>query len=318
MLLDSLLELVETLRDRVEKHGDELRKSEPLTRYALIDPMLQELGWNTDDPTQVVPEYRSKAGKADYALFGQGDQPTIIVEAKHLGASLPDAVSQVINYCMQDGFEYFAVTDGARWELYETHRRGNLTEKMVTSLDVRGVGTEVCLKALALWRPSVESGYVAAGSDPVAEKENVPANTNVMVTPQSSSAPDDREWLMLSELNPQSGSEHPVEVLFPDNSTASITAWTSLLVEMVNWLVNKNYIDKNVSPVQLPRSKQRYIVSNSPVHPSGKAFFNSAQVGDLYVEKNVGSMTAVKCTRYLVMMVGHNPAQFKVRFAPSK
>ena len=325
MLLDSLLKLVETLRERIDAHGGALRQSEALTRYALIDPMLRYLGWDTDDPALVVPEYKSGSGSADYALL-DGGRPLMMVEAKKLDTPLRDAVlSQGINYCLMEGTKHFTVTDGQRWEIYETHKPVPIDDKRFVAFDLKAQSpAEVCLKALALWRPSVESGYVATGSDPVAEKENVPANTNVMVTPQSSSAPDDREWLMLSELNPQSGSEHPVEVLFPDNSTASITAWTSLLVEMVNWLVNKNYIDKNVSPVQLPRSKQiprskqRYIVSNSPVHPSGKAFFNSAQVGDLYVEKNVGSMTAVKCTRYLVMMVGHNPAQFKVRFAPSK
>ena len=319
MVLDSLLELVETLRERIDEHRGALKQSEALTRYALIDPMLRELGWDTDDPALVVPEYKSGSGSADYALL-ENDRPLMMVEAKKLDTPLRDAVlSQGINYCLMEGTKHFTVTDGQRWEVYETHKPVPIDDKRIVAFDLKSQSpAEVCLKALALWRPSVESGHVATGSDPVAGQENVPANTDVMVTPQSSSAPDDREWLMLSELNTQSGSEHPVEVLFPDNSTASITAWAALLVEMVNWLVNKNYLDKNALPVQLPGSKQRYIVADSPVHPSGKGFFSSAQVGNLYVEKNVGSMTVVKCTRHLVMMVGYNPAQFKVRFAPSK
>ena len=307
MLLDSLLELVETLRDRVEKHGDELRKSEPLTRYALIDPMLQELGWNTDDPTQVVPEYRSKAGKADYALFGQGDQPTIIVEAKHLGASLPDAVSQVINYCMQDGFEYFAVTDGARWELYETHRRGNLTEKMVTSLDVRGVGAEVCLKALALWRPSVESGYVAAGNPPV---------VGPVVPPPPPPPPDDHEWQPLSELNPKLGTAPPAAVRFPDGSTASATTWNSLLAGVVRWLVMGSHIKVSHCPIALPDAKERCLVNVRPVHPSGRDFVFREQVGQFYVEKHADTKQTVRGARFIAEHVGQDPSQFKVRFSP--
>ena len=50
MPLESLLQLVETLRERIESHGATLSQSEALTRYALIDPLLRELGWDTSDP----------------------------------------------------------------------------------------------------------------------------------------------------------------------------------------------------------------------------------------------------------------------------
>ena len=56
MPLESLLGLVETLRSRIDEHGNALRQSEALTRYTLIDPLLRELGWDTDDPALVMPE----------------------------------------------------------------------------------------------------------------------------------------------------------------------------------------------------------------------------------------------------------------------
>ena len=55
MPLESLLELVETLRERIITHRAVLSQSEALTRYALIDPLLRELGWDTEDPTMVDP-----------------------------------------------------------------------------------------------------------------------------------------------------------------------------------------------------------------------------------------------------------------------
>ena len=58
MPLDALLELVETLRQRIVEHKAALSQSEALTRYALIDPLLRELGWDTDDPNLVIPEYK--------------------------------------------------------------------------------------------------------------------------------------------------------------------------------------------------------------------------------------------------------------------
>ena len=49
MPLENLLTRVETLRDRVDDYGPALRKNEMLTRYALIDPLLRELGWDIED-----------------------------------------------------------------------------------------------------------------------------------------------------------------------------------------------------------------------------------------------------------------------------
>ena len=50
MPLENLLTLIEKLQERIDSHGDALKKNEMLTRYALIDPLLRELGWDTEDP----------------------------------------------------------------------------------------------------------------------------------------------------------------------------------------------------------------------------------------------------------------------------
>ena len=50
MPLESLLALVHKLRERIDTHGDKLKQSEALTRYALIDPLLRELGWDHRRP----------------------------------------------------------------------------------------------------------------------------------------------------------------------------------------------------------------------------------------------------------------------------
>ena len=85
MVLDDLHELIETLQARLDAHASELQKNEALTRYALIDPLLRGLGWDTSDPSQVLVEFRSQNGAADYALLGAGGRPLVIVEAKKLG-----------------------------------------------------------------------------------------------------------------------------------------------------------------------------------------------------------------------------------------
>ena len=128
MPLDSLLELVETLKQRIIEHGTKLGENEALTRYALIDPFLRELGWDTADPNLVIPEYKTGDieygtgnSRADYALRSD-ESAVIIVEAKRLGTPLQPVLSKVLNYCQMEGVDHLAVTDGRHWEVFETHK----------------------------------------------------------------------------------------------------------------------------------------------------------------------------------------------------
>ncbi|MYE54105.1 MAG: hypothetical protein F4X34_02780 [Chloroflexi bacterium] len=167
MVLESLLELVETLRERIDEHGAALRQNEMRTRYALIDPLLQELGWDTSDPSEIMIEDGSGDGRADYLLLDK-DQPVMIIEAKRLSLGVSDGRQQAVNYAMDRGrrARYFAVTDGNQWEIYDTHQPA--IDMMVISFALKeDVLAEVCLKAIALWRPAVEHDSVMAATSPI-------------------------------------------------------------------------------------------------------------------------------------------------------
>lgn len=84
----SLRDEITLAKSRVEKHGEYIASLEVRTRYALIDPILQALGWNLSDPSQVQIEYETKTDqpkpdRVDYALLSHG-KPVILVEAKPL------------------------------------------------------------------------------------------------------------------------------------------------------------------------------------------------------------------------------------------
>ena len=74
-------------RKRVEKQGDYISSMEIRTRYTLIDPILQALGWDLEDPSQVKIEHETtdlpNPYRVDYALFS-GEKPVVLVEAKPL------------------------------------------------------------------------------------------------------------------------------------------------------------------------------------------------------------------------------------------
>jgi predicted type IV restriction endonuclease len=89
MWLDEFVDLLVSIRDRADIVSGLPGRNEAVTRSALIDAVLEHLGWDVHDPEQVVPEYstgESKKGFADYALFGvNAEKPSLFVEAKALG-----------------------------------------------------------------------------------------------------------------------------------------------------------------------------------------------------------------------------------------
>lgn len=80
--------------------------SEWHTRYALIDPIIQALGWDTRSPAECCVEWPRPlgGGKVDYALFGNANMydivegnlaPTIIIDPKGQKPNSPSQLSTV-------------------------------------------------------------------------------------------------------------------------------------------------------------------------------------------------------------------------------
>lgn len=318
MILESLLTLVETLRKHVDDHGDALRQSEALTRYVLIDPLLRELGWNTADPDMVRPEFSASGGWADYALHNNG-KPVMMLEAKKLDTDLRAAVSKGITYCLEEGTKYFSVTDGIRWEIYETHKPVPIDDKRIISFDLKGTSVaEACLKALALWRPGVISGHVQVGQTPIVGlPDEQTSTTKSQPTQETSVQPpspdtDDKGWQPLSELNPQKGDSAPTEILFPDGKSVLIKkTWKAIMVEIVRWLIENKKLNESHCPV--PGGTKRYLVATSPKHSTGTDFKSSEKIGSFYIETNHSSEGIVQNVRHIIKHVDQDPGQFKVR-----
>ena len=338
MVLESLLELVETLRKRIDEHGAALRQSEALTRAALIDPMLRELGWDTENPALVIPEYRSSAGSADYALISDSSQPPVlIIEAKKLGESLDDRVAlQSLNYCNLIGTPHFALTDGKTWKIYSTFEQAPLADRLIATFSIGEMSAAaVCLQALALWRHSVEVGVVSGAKTPIVgldainrtEHESVDLLTREPEpTPQeqpairqatatvAQSSEADQEWIALSdwEVRNRDMQSLPVEIQFPNGRRTHVSNWYEMITEPVRWLINNNILNSSHCPVQVRRGK-RFIVASNPFHSNGKEFTQPEQIGSLHVETHFSREEYIRHVKRIIDDVGQDPAQFKVR-----
>ena len=324
MLLDELYQVIEKLRERMEIHQDKLKQSEALTRNALVDPLLRALGWDTEDPALAMPEYKLGSGFADYALLN-GGKPAIVIEAKKLGTPLYSAAEQSVTYCVNDGIGYFVATDGRKWDVYETHRPVPLAEKKIVSFDITDSPADVCLDALILWRRSVQSGIVRKARTPLLEPEHEPLVTvnqpepalePVATTPiVTTTLADDGNWQPLTQLKPMKGDKPPLQIRFPDGLTAQIKSWLDIPVEIVSWLDQKSRLDETAVPIE--GGSTRYILSGTPVHKSGRNFWNPKQAGRFYIEGDHGSASHVRGALRIIKQAGKGVSseQFSVRLS---
>ncbi len=310
MVLDELHELIETLQARIASHAPALQQSEALTRYALVDPLLRGLGWDTGDPNQVIPEYRSAAGSADYALFGQSNKPQVIIEAKKLGTQLDFKVrQQVTGYCQEEGIPYAVITDGRRWELYDVFKPVAMKDSIVVEIDLEGPTAKTSLDALALWRPGVASRNIKTGAAPVVDQRGPTTEPSEPPdsTPYSS---DEKQWHQLSTFSPGSGTA-PRTVRLPDETEAETRGWGDFIAEIGRWLYENGHLKASLLPIQ--RSQHSYVVAIEPVNPNGKRFSASRQIGPFYANVNLTSVAIVRNARTMIQQTNQDPADFAVR-----
>ena len=329
MLLDDLVAVIETLKERIQIHGASLRENEYRTRLALIDPLLRVLGWDVSDPAMVTPEYDLSGQKADYALLSGGNKPAALVEAKRLGESLTSHRMQMVNYANMSGVSYAGLTDGSHWELYRVFDPAPIEDRLILNLSIANTPAYQCaLKLLLLWRPNLESEQPTEANTPVLTGTleaiwSAPVPTvddgisapvkevseSVFPKPKSVSSPTIREqgWRALSEIHPKAGDSPPLAIRFPDEGERSLkSAWVALVEETVAWLWSKKLLTSDNVPV--PSSRKRYIVNTEQSHQE-KEFNQGKRIKGtpLWIEANIGCIAAAANAKKLLERGGVRP-----------
>ncbi len=100
----------------------------------VVEPILRELAWPTDDAAVVCYEYALNRSKADIALLHKG-KPTVIIEVKRSGTA-EDAASQLFQYTYHAGVQFAVITTGKEWEFYLPLKPGDYQDRQVYKLDI--------------------------------------------------------------------------------------------------------------------------------------------------------------------------------------
>jgi hypothetical protein len=119
------------LASRIPKQLEHIQ-TEEATKHAMIMPFIAAMGYNTYDPTEVVPEYIADVGvkkgeKVDYAIM-QGGKPILLIECKHHTVNLNEVhASQLHRYFHVTEARFAILTNGL---LYRFHTDLEATNRM--------------------------------------------------------------------------------------------------------------------------------------------------------------------------------------------
>ena len=252
-MLEQLVETIETLRARIRAHGSHIGAYEARTRTALIDPLLQALGWDVSDPQFVHIEPKGTNGWADYALMGNNGRTIVaFIEAKKL-TDTRTPLSQVVGYAVSENIEnntnvrYVLTTNGNNWDVYDI-----VTQNAVTTTSIQSEEPEaVAFKLMSLWRRSFADGSLNAITEPLFSKDDL--DPQIVPPPPPSPpptvSPNGLEWRDIplpSEVKNTSG---PQKVRFPDGMEVnSRGSWRPVVVETAKWLHDTD----KLTPTNLP------------------------------------------------------------------
>ena len=320
MPLDDLVQVIETIQNRIRDHGDSLRQNETRTRMALIDPLLTALGWDVADPGLITAEYNVGNGRADYALLVPSNKPTALIEAKHLGEQLesPNHQEQVFTYALMQQVKYAGLTDGNRWVLDDVSDFSGERRKL--DITIANMPAYQCaLKFLLLWRPNLGPGQPIPASVPVfSESINPTTTVETQTYSEEPSIPppvstSNEEWISLVRVKYRPGSLPPSAICFSDGSEKQIQSWVSVIDEVADHLARKGKLIADKCPVRSLGVK--YIVHSQPIHADGTPMQHISRLSNgLFLEKRFHANARLRYSRFLLEHFGEDVASVWLKF----
>lgn len=131
---------LKVLAEKVAKLKEQINTEES-TKHAFVLPFINLLGYDTFNPTEVVPEFTADLGlkkgeKVDYAIFQNG-VPIIIVECKNWKEKLNAHNSQLFRYFHTTKTRFALLTNGIEYQFFtDLEATNKMDEKPFLEFDI--------------------------------------------------------------------------------------------------------------------------------------------------------------------------------------
>ncbi|MGL2965874.1 type I restriction endonuclease [Flavobacterium sp. XGLA_31] len=131
--LKALADKINQLKDKIE--------TEESTKHAFVLPFINLLGYDTFNPTEVVPEYTADLGlkkgeKVDYAIVENGE-PILIIECKNWKENLSVHGSQLFRYFHVSKTRFALLTNGIVYQFFtDLDEKNKMDQKPFLEFDI--------------------------------------------------------------------------------------------------------------------------------------------------------------------------------------
>jgi hypothetical protein len=138
--LKALADKIMLLKDKIE--------TEESTKHAFVLPFINILGYDTFNPTEVVPEFTADLGlkkgeKVDYAIFQDGS-PILIIECKSWKEKLTIYNSQLFRYFHVTKTRFALLTNGITYQFFtDLDEKNKMDEKPFLEFDITNLKDNV-------------------------------------------------------------------------------------------------------------------------------------------------------------------------------
>ncbi len=293
-LLGPLVDAIETVKQRIQEHGSSLRENETRTRVALIDPILQALGWDVSDPASVTVEHRTaNKGRTDYALLKDDGSVIASVEAKSLNHNLGlDEQEQMERDAKRVEARFGVLTDGSDWQICSLYGGPRHEDRYIADVHLSQQSSyEAALKLLLLWRPNLESGQPVKANEPLTGIPDNPEEAPQEPTVQ----PKNGKWVLFTSIKSLANNK-PQAVRFPGDQEVPIPIqhWYEVWLEFGKFVHRGNYLNGKRLPLESPQQRK-------PILGNSKFSQTCKQAGDLpiYIEDKGNSQLKLKWVEHL-------------------
>ena len=315
MLLDDLVTAIQTVQGRIRgEHGNSLSQNEYRTRLALIDPILNALGWDVSDPKLVMPEYQVGSGRADYALLGEDGKPQAFIEAKRLGemAEASRHETQLFTYAVTQGVRYAGLTDGNRWIFDNLSARFSGGESRLLDVTIsKELAHQCALKFLLLWHPTLVVGKPIEASEPVlATQPGTESSMEISEPPITAPEPPipptpPSEWISLTNYEYSHG--QPSFMRLPDSQEKQLSHWYRIIENTAEWLIEERKLTTAMCPI-------KDIVSSDLFSEGGARYLRYGELKNgMFFNKNKSAKDHLRGLRILLRQCGQDPASILLK-----
>jgi predicted type IV restriction endonuclease len=162
MIKETLKETLETVAKRMNDYRSLYEQNEMAVRDQIVQPILRALGWNPEDPNQVLPNprtllpnLRTTEGFPDYLLIANRTSILFIfIETKKLSVDVEqnEVIRQLAECCFREGVKYGLLTNGTIWILFrafQIQKGVTMPERRMWKIDLENDHISTCIRNLS-------------------------------------------------------------------------------------------------------------------------------------------------------------------------